>query len=73
MPIPTIGQVEVTIKVRFNADITIEQARKFVETVSIKLEDITGEVSIESNEVVADDIDDFLNAPKNTIDIPPTF
>lgn len=65
----SVGLLEVTIKIRLNADITLPEAKKFVETMDIKITP-PDNVSIESVEIVDDDLDDFLDAANSILDTP---
>lgn len=54
-----IGSVDVTIRIRFDQDISLELAREFVDEMDYEINDTTGKVSIVYTEVVDDDILDF--------------
>ena len=51
-----IGTIEVTIRIRLDQDITIDEARKFVDEMDYTIADTTGHVSICETEVVGNDI-----------------
>lgn len=53
----TIGSIEVTIRIRLNADVTLEEARKFIEEMDYEIKDTTGKLSICETEVVSDNVD----------------
>lgn len=54
----TIGSFTVTIRVRLNQDITLEEAREFVNEMDYNITDSTGKVSIAETEVIEDSIED---------------
>ena len=53
-----IGCFDVTIRIRLNQDITVEEARKFVQEMDYNIGD-NGIVSISYTEVVSDDLPDI--------------
>ena len=52
----TVGSFEVTIRIRLNQDITLQEARKFIQEMDYQIIDTTGNVSITETEVVSDNI-----------------
>jgi hypothetical protein len=56
MPKHTVGSFEVTIRIRLNQDITLQEARKFIQEMDYQIIDTTGNVSIAETEVVSDNI-----------------
>jgi hypothetical protein len=54
----SVGTIEVTIRIRLNQDISVEQAREFVNEMDYEIKDTTGKVSIADTEVVSDNIED---------------
>jgi len=58
MPKHTVGSFEVTIRIRLNQDITLQEAREFIQEMDYQIKDTTGNVSIAETEVVMDDLED---------------
>ena len=53
-----IGTVEVTIRIRFNQDVTKQEVRNFIDEMDYEIKDTIGNVSIVDTEVISDDLDD---------------
>lgn len=61
----TIGSIEVTIRVRLNQDVTVEEARKFIEEMDYEIKDTTGVLSIAETEVIGDNVDDSCSGVRD--------
>lgn len=54
----SIGIIDIKIRIRLNSDISSELARTFVDELDYDIKDTTGQVFIESTEIVDDNVSD---------------
>ena len=55
----TIGSIEVTIRIRLNQDVTIDEARDFINEMDYDIKDATGNLSIAGTEIISDNLDNL--------------
>lgn len=58
MRTPTVGSFEVTIRIRLNQDVTIGEAREFINEMDYEIKDETGHLSIASTEIIKDNLEE---------------
>jgi len=56
---PTIGSIEVTIRIRLNQDVTIDEARAFINEMDYEIKDTTDHLSIAETEIISDNLDEL--------------
>lgn len=66
-----IGTVEVTIRVKFNDEVTKQEVRNFIDEMDYDLKDTTGKVTIVDTEVISDDLDDRQEEDDETMETSP--
>ena len=56
---PTVGSFEVTIRIRLNQDVTVEEARAFINEMDYEIKDTTDNLSIVETEIISDNLDEL--------------